>query len=67
MKKCVFDEGKNCINCQKCNLCDLDESKICDNCMKCVYGDGESYNSIVMENVKVMTEEDYIKLEKNLE
>lgn len=40
-KKCVLQIDKTCINCGKCDLCDLDEKKICDNCMKCVIGDND--------------------------
>lgn len=63
MKKCILNENKLCDNCQNCYKCDLDETKICDNCMKCL--DKDSYNTLVMKNIKVMTEEEYNKLEDN--
>ena len=39
-KECILEE-KECIDCGKCNICDLDENKICDNCGKCI-DDGEN-------------------------
>ena len=36
MKKCIFDENKECNLCNECNICDLDSNKICDNCGKCI-------------------------------
>lgn len=35
MRKCVL-EDKICIECGRCDLCDLDKNKICDNCEKCI-------------------------------
>lgn len=35
-KMCVLKEGKPCVNCGACDICDLDPTKICDNCGKCL-------------------------------
>ncbi len=36
VKKCIFDEEKECDGCMECEVCDLDPSKPCDNCGKCL-------------------------------
>lgn len=35
-KYCVLEDGKPCVDCGRCRMCDLDPEKICDNCMKCL-------------------------------
>lgn len=49
MKKCVL-EDKTCIECGRCNLCDLDERKICDNCGKCIEPQ-EEYATIYIDEI----------------
>jgi hypothetical protein len=34
-KECVLYD-RMCIECGKCDYCDLDPNKICDNCGKCI-------------------------------
>lgn len=47
--KCVL-EDKECIECGKCNMCDLDPTKVCDNCCKCIEVDSD-YGEIVIDAV----------------
>lgn len=36
IKECILEPGKQCVECGRCDLCDLDENKICDNCCRCL-------------------------------
>ena len=47
--KCELYE-RDCIECNKCNICDLDEDKICDNCGKCIE-DNRDYAEIIITDV----------------
>ena len=48
--KCVLQD-KDCVECGKCNLCDLDPQKVCDNCCKCIDEDEVDYNGIVIDEI----------------
>ena len=50
MKKCVL-EDKTCIECGKCNICDLDKNKICDNCSKCIIDNEKEYSTILIDEI----------------
>lgn len=50
MKKCVFDDNKECIQCGECDKCDLDPGKLCNNCGKCIGLDADS-RAIEIEDV----------------
>lgn len=50
MKKCVFDDNKECVQCGECDKCDLDPGKLCDNCGKCIGLDADS-RAIEIEDV----------------
>lgn len=47
--KCVL-EDKECIECGKCNMCDLDPTKVCDNCCKCIEVSAD-YGEILIDAV----------------
>jgi hypothetical protein len=49
---CVL-EGDNrlCVECGRCNLCDLNPDKICDNCMRCLKRSGADYAEIEISAV----------------
>ena len=49
MRKCIL-EDKTCIECGKCDLCDLDSTKICDNCGKCIESDRD-YAEILIDDI----------------
>ncbi|MGM0470735.1 MAG: hypothetical protein ACQEQI_00400 [Bacillota bacterium] len=49
MMECVL-EDKICINCGRCDYCDLDETKICDNCMECI--EDEGFRAVEITDVK---------------
>lgn len=46
MKYCIFDDSKQCDDCNECNTCELDPGKICDNCCRCIEGEGEEYRKL---------------------
>ena len=57
MKFCIFDDKKNCDNCNECNICDLDPNKICDNCGKCI-DSGKSERKIEIDRIYMLEDED---------
>lgn len=60
MKLCIFNSGKTCDNCGKCDdRCELDPSKICDNCFRCIdeMTCGREYTDIPIR--AVYTEDDF--------
>ncbi len=49
MKLCIL-EDRGCIECGKCDTCDLNENKICDNCCECM--PDADYNEIVIDSIE---------------
>lgn len=49
MRKCVL-EDKTCIECGKCDICDLDSNKVCDSCGKCIETD-KDYAEIIIDEI----------------
>ncbi len=50
MRKCILDEDRNCMECGRCDYCDLDPEKICDNCCKCIEKNAD-YSSVMIERI----------------
>ncbi len=50
MRKCILDEERNCMECGRCDYCDLDPEKICDNCCKCIEKNAD-YSSVMIERI----------------
>ncbi|ARC85065.1 hypothetical protein U732_3938 [Clostridium argentinense CDC 2741] len=50
-KICIFDENKNCSNCNECNLCELNNNRACDNCGKCLQLEGYDVKAIKIDEV----------------
>ena len=50
MRKCILDENANCMECGRCDYCDLDPDKICDNCCACIEKDAD-YSSVKIERI----------------
>ena len=48
-KECILEPGENCVECGRCDCCDLDPDKICDNCLRCL-GDAD-YSGIIIEKI----------------
>lgn len=50
-KMCIFDENKNCNNCNECELCELNHNKTCNNCGKCLQLEGYDVKAIKIDEV----------------
>lgn len=50
-KQCDLYEGRLCIDCGECGVCDLDPNKVCDNCMACVKKYHSDYVAIEIDEV----------------
>ena len=50
LRQCVLEEGKTCIECGECNICDLNKRKICDNCGRCLES-GATYRTIKIDTI----------------
>lgn len=48
---CILKEGKECDNCNECNVCDLDRNKICNNCGKCLQMEGIDIRAIKIDEI----------------
>lgn len=48
---CIFEEGKSCSDCGKCDICDLNPNRICNNCAKCLEKDGFDMRSITIDGI----------------
>ena len=49
-EECILEDGKKCVDCGKCDCCDLDPFKICDNCGKCL--DDADYNGTIITGIE---------------
>lgn len=51
VKMCILYEGKECDNCNECNICDLDKNKICNNCGKCLQMEGIDIRAVKIDEI----------------
>ena len=71
-KRCVLYD-RVCIECGKCNMCDLDPTKVCDNCGKCIGLDhtdkSPEYRAIKVDGIidETMDPNDYLYDEETLD
>lgn len=51
MRECILEPGRPCMECGRCNMCDLDPEKICDNCCKCL--DTADYKEVKIDKIEI--------------
>ena len=50
-KICIFNDKKQCDDCNECNICDLDRTKICNDCGKCLELEGHDLKEVKIDEV----------------
>ncbi|NLF28679.1 MAG: hypothetical protein GX592_12340 [Clostridiales bacterium] len=50
-KYCVLEDDRLCVECGRCNMCDLHPDKFCDNCMRCLKRTEADYAAIGIDAV----------------